>query len=258
MIHTRTSGKVSLAWSPRRWCDGLIGSGMSSGARQEPTKPRQKELFANARQHGLLICPAPPCTFHPGPRSSFDGLRTSCAGLLLRQDTSMRLFWRTGWLRPGLASRLAESWPPLLPPRASGFINLRRRRHLTLDETAQAGGGSQLRRRRMQQHLFRTCIRHVFGGGGNWADAPSQLPPPTSAGSPHPIHPRRHTATWAWLTGPSVCFPFRDEVHFLCSLCFRSPDEEKKRKEISLLKCCVYIVWVLWGKAQSRHTVGGL
>lgn len=84
------------------------------------------------------------------------------------------------------------------------------------------------------------------------AEQMRQNRPPARSHISSSLTPQRHMS----LTDrPSVCFPLRDEVHFLCSLCFRP---QIKKRDLPFKKRRVYIVWVLWGKAQSRHTVGGL
>lgn len=104
MIHARTSWKVSPARSSGSLCNGSIGGATSPLERNASlAKSRRKESLSRRAATGPPppICLAPPCTFHPGPRSSFDGRRVSCAGLVPREDMRMRLFWRKGPVAAG-------------------------------------------------------------------------------------------------------------------------------------------------------------
>lgn len=157
----------------------------------------------------------------------------------------MRLFCKSQRLIGVVVVWLPRSWftvPSLHAGRQSSPLS-------PPDKERNPTPGSRLRCKRVQQHHDHTCIRHVFPATaiGSWAHAANPLNPAS--------YPRWHrSATRAWLTGR--LFVFLSKMKSISCASFVL--DLRLKKEISLLKCCVYIVWVLWGKAQSRHTVGGL
>lgn len=176
--------------------------------------------FREAQQQGILICLVAPMHFSSRPTQLIWRPRHLLWRVAHQAGNKDEAFLthglvatasgqQSGWVTTAACQRFHQSPPPSAPDR--------RQTEVAKSAASQTDVATS---------RARTCIRHVFGGGDSWADAPSRNPQlRPSAGSPHPILPRRQTATWAWLTGPSVCFPFQDEVHFLCSLCFRIPDE---------------------------------
>lgn len=212
----------------------------SSGTRQL-NSVRWNLLQRSAAGPHLLHAPR---SYHPVLRSLFDGLRTSCAGSS-EGGTGDEALWRAGSLRRGCP--------------AVGTIHraTAARRPSIIAIVAARQKGEKLERQEVSC-IANGCSNITPAHAAATAVAEQMRQKPTPSAPPARSHisssltPQRHMS----LTDrPSVCFPLRDEVHFLCSLCFRP---QIKKRDLPFKKRRVYIVWVLWGKAQSRHTVGGL